>query len=89
MDVLTQKFVKTRKPHTCFGCGRVFPAGTRMEFSTIADGGTVDNSYLCEACLEVANQIYSEFGYFAYSFGELREQALLLEQERTEKTFGE
>ena len=39
MDVLTQKLVKTRKPHTCFGCGRVFPAGTRMEFSTIADGG--------------------------------------------------
>lgn len=45
MDVLTQKLVKTRKPHTCFGCGRTFPASTRMEFSTIADGGTVDNSY--------------------------------------------
>ena len=49
-------------------------------------GGTVDNSYLCETCLEVANQIYSEFGYFEYRFGELQEQALLLEQERTEKT---
>lgn len=54
MDVLTQKLVKTRKPHICFGCGRTFPIGTRMEFSTIADSGTVDNSYLCETCLEVA-----------------------------------
>lgn len=85
MDVLTQKIVNTRKPHTCFGCSRKFPAGTRMEFSTIADGGTVNNSYLCETCVEVVNEISSESGYFEYGFGELRDDALSLESERKQE----
>jgi len=85
MDVLTQKLVKTRKPHTCFGCGRTFPTGTSMEFSTIADGGTVNNSYLCGTCIDVVDQISSESGYFEYGFGELREDALSLESERKQR----
>lgn len=82
MEALTQKLVKTRKPHTCFGCGRAFPAGTAMEFSTIADGGTVNNSYLCETCVEVVAEISNESGYFKYYFGDLQENALSLEAER-------
>lgn len=85
MDVLTQKLVKTRKPHTCFGCGRTFPAGASMEFSTIADGGMVNNSYLCRTCIDVVDQISSESGYFEYGFGELREDALSLESERKQR----
>lgn len=68
MEALTQKLVKTRKPHTCFGCGRRYPAGSTMEFAAIADGGTV-------------NEISSKSGYFEYGFSELREYALFLESE--------
>ena len=82
MEALTQKFVKTRKPHICFGCGRRYPAGTMMEFVAIADGGTVNNSYLCETCVGVVNQISSESGYFEYVYGDLREDALLFESEK-------
>ena len=82
MEALTQKFVKTRKPHICFGCGRRYPAGTMMEFVAIADGGTVNNSYLCETCLEVVAEISNESGYFEYYFGDLQENALSLEAER-------
>jgi hypothetical protein len=85
MDVLTQKLVKTRKPHTCFGCGRAFPAGTSMEFSTIADDGTVNNSYLCKTCVDVVDQISSEYGYFEYGFGELRDDSISLESERKQR----
>lgn len=79
MDVLTKKIVKTRKPHTCFGCERKFPSGTTMEFSTIADGGTVHNSYLCQTCLEVIANLVRESGYFEYCYGDLRDEALELE----------
>lgn len=82
MEALTQKLVKTRKPHTCFGCGRRYPAGTTMEFAAIADGGTVNNSYLCETCMEVVAEISNESGYFEYCFGDLQENALSLEAER-------
>ena len=82
MEALTQKLVKTRKPHTCFGCGRRYPAGSTMEFAAIADGGTVNNSYLCETCVQVVNEISSKSGYFEYGFSELREFALFLESER-------
>lgn len=88
MDVLTQKLVNTRKPHTCFGCGRQFPAGAKMEFSTIADGDTVYNAYLCLTCLDVEYRIHSEYGYFEFGFGELQEDALLLEAKRMKKAEG-
>ena len=82
MDVLTKKIVKTRKPHTCFGCERKFPSGITMEFASIADGGTVNNSYLCQTCLEVVFETANESGYFEFCFGDLREEALALEAER-------
>lgn len=82
MDVLTRKLVTTRKPHTCFGCERKFPSGTTMEFCSIADGGTVNNSYLCLTCLEVVSETVIESGYFEFCFGDLREESLALEAER-------
>lgn len=85
MEALTQKFVKTRKPHTCFGCGRRYPAGSTMEFAAIADGGTVNNSYLCITCVDIVDQISSESGYFEYGFGELRDDAISLESERKQR----
>lgn len=78
-DVLTEKVVKTRKPHICFGCGRQFPEDTEMTYQTVADGGTVNTFYICGTCRAVMSHMdyWDEFGY-----GDLREEALELESER-------
>ena len=35
--VLTEKIVRTRKPHNCWGCLREFPRGTRMWLGELAE----------------------------------------------------
>ena len=52
--ILRYKFVKTRKPHVCFGCGRCFEPPCRMISAADVDGGTVESYYLCESCDEKA-----------------------------------
>lgn len=77
--VLRPRIVRTNKPHDCFGCGRAFPARTRMECSTIADSGSLWTCYLCETCQEITNSMADcdEYGY-----GDLLEDALELEKEK-------
>lgn len=74
-ESLNPHMVKTRKSHVCFGCGREFPAGTKMERSGVADGG-VWTCYLCETCLSITQKMKygDEFGH-----GDLREEALEIE----------
>lgn len=51
MDVFNYSWVKCRKPHFCFGCGREFPKGTVMERQVI--NGTengIMTIHLCETC---------------------------------------
>ena len=79
-EVIGRKMVKTRKPHTCFGCGREFPTGTRMESSVVVDDKPW-SCYLCRTCLKVEAELYPTWD--EYGFGELRERAL--EIEATEK----
>ncbi len=70
-DILKQKEVKTRKRHICFGCGLMYPIGSKMILLSIADGGTVWDSYMCETCTEYSHRHIrydDEFG-----FGELRD----------------
>lgn len=42
-EILRTKYVVTRKPHVCFGCGRKFPEKTKMAVSTIKDGDLWDS----------------------------------------------
>ena len=78
-DVIGSHFVKTRKPHVCFGCGRRFPENTRMEKSFVTDGKPF-SCYLCETCYSITQTMRwdDEFGY-----GDLRDEAL--EREAQEK----
>ncbi len=49
VQVLEEKWVKTRKPHKCFGCQYKFPSGTRMHTSTcVAD--YIYTLYFCKTC---------------------------------------
>ena len=71
-DTIGRKIVTTKKQHICFGCGRKFPKGTKMERSCIVDG-TAWTCYLCPTCIEITSLMHlgDDFGY-----GELREEAL-------------
>ena len=77
---LRYKDVKTRKPHECFGCRRLFPRDTIMQFSAFVDAGIVHNCYLCQTCLNV---LYERNDIDEFCRGDLREMALEMEQERT------
>lgn len=68
-DTIGAKVVITRKNHVCFGCGREFPKGSRMEKSFVT-GEVPFSCYLCETCLsithkwcEAKNDLENEFGY--------------------------
>ena len=53
MDILEQGIVKTRKPHKCWGCREVLPAGTKVYRCKAVDAGTISTSYWCPACRAV------------------------------------
>ena len=50
MSIISQKSVKTRKEHSCFGCGRKMEKGTQMEAITSTDGGSISTDYWCKVC---------------------------------------
>ncbi len=56
METLSQKLVTTRKPHQCWGCEKVFPAGTKLSCVTTADGGEFNTVYWCARCQEVLQE---------------------------------
>ncbi len=42
--------VKTRKPHSCFGCADEHPKGTNMEIIVWAEDGYISKNYWCDVC---------------------------------------
>jgi hypothetical protein len=76
--ILRHKYVTTRKPHICFGCGRNILSPARMASMAYADGGTAESYCLCKTCDAITSRMDS---YDEYGFGELREEALKMERE--------
>ena len=76
-DTIGAEVVITRKNHVCFGCGREFLKGSRMEKSFVT-GEAPFSCYLCETCLSITHKMkyWNEFGY-----GDLRDGALEIENE--------
>jgi len=72
-DFLTDKTVKTRKPHRCWGCGRTFPAGTELTLIEAVDFGDWYSSYWCPVCERV---MFINGENEGFSFGELRNNDL-------------
>ena len=70
METLTNKLVITRKPHTCWGCAIQYPKGTKMQYLTQAEGGTILTSYWCKTCRTYWNEYMGEVDGFPC--GELR-----------------
>lgn len=73
MTNLKSKWVTTKIPHKCFGCGRTFPAGVEMNYLAVADKGTVYSYYLCKSCMEVIKK-YNTF-YVKFCEGDLLQRA--------------
>lgn len=76
--ILRHKYVTTRTPHVCFGCGRKILSPARMASMAYADGGTVMSYYLCKTCDAITSRMDSDD---EFNFGELREEALEMERE--------
>lgn len=71
MEHLTSKFVKTRKPHECWGCGLLFPAGTTMKYIVTVDQGEFGSSYWCDDCREYVQSLDYYETQDGFAFGEI------------------
>lgn len=70
-EIIAHKYVKTRKPHNCFGCAREFPKGSILNREAIADGGTVYTCYICPDCEDYLDS--SDYFGEEFCYGDLRE----------------
>ena len=61
MECINDKIVTTRKPHTCWGCMREFPAGSRMHRNTCVED-EICTSYWCVVCDEIMHELDEEDG---------------------------
>ena len=55
--ILSVRRVKTRKPHTCWGCNRVMKSGTVVDVITSTDDG-ISSDYWCDVCQAVWEEEY-------------------------------
>ena len=55
MSIISNKDIKTRKPHTCWGCAIEYPKGTTMQCIVDTEGG-IEAYYWCKTCQEVIEQ---------------------------------
>jgi len=77
MTTITDKIVKTRKTHRCWGCNRMFPAGAHMRSLTQADSSDgIITTHWCKACIEHGKTFdwpdegIAEGGFLDYDAGE-------------------
>ena len=50
MNIMSEKFVITRKAHECWGCHRKFDKGSNMSKQVATDMGGIWTTYTCETC---------------------------------------
>ena len=75
--VLTEKIVRTRKPHNCWGCLREFPRGTRMWLNVI-DEKPLTTYYYCMTCTALLQE-----GMMLSKEGQRIKQSVLLTAQRS------
>lgn len=70
-EVIYHKYVKTRKPHNCFGCAREFPKGSILKRESVKDCGEVFNCYICPDCEDYLDS--GDYTGEEFCFGDLRD----------------
>lgn len=56
VETIRESMVTTRKDHTCYMCGRVFPKNTRMKSITVVDD-RIETLYSCKSCEEIIEYV--------------------------------
>lgn len=72
-SILTDKVVKTRKEHNCWGCGEKFKKGTNLRYQVDVDNGDFNKSYWCKVCDTTVEQEYCEQVDCGIGFGEVKD----------------
>ena len=73
MECLSQRFVKIRKPHKCWGCTVEFPAGSRME-AVVSVDDVIFCTYWCQQCHDYVQTMEYWQCEDGFAFGEIGEQ---------------
>jgi len=73
MTCIAQRKVRTRKPHRCWGCCILIPAGTPTEITVGADMGEISTAYWCDICVGIMADMYDPENGLDY--GDLQEEA--------------
>jgi hypothetical protein len=68
---LKNKYVKTRKPHRCWGCGQKFESGRTMKYVVNVDSGDFSSGYWCLACDRYLDKYGSDYDD-GIAFGEFK-----------------
>ncbi len=69
METISDKKVKTRKEHKCWGCMESIQIGTSVLRVTSVDGGEIASVYWCDRCADFLTTVdWAEDGF---AFGEL------------------
>ena len=82
MNIISEKKVKTRKEHVCWGCARKIPKGSLMTVVVSAEDAKIDRVYWCMVCKEYGMKYWPDdeepvtFGVFridgGYEWEEIR-----------------
>jgi len=67
MNILREGYGKSRKPHQCSGCERVFPIGTKLHYQRIADD-CLYTVWTCETCEALKAHIEPEEGRWDHGY---------------------
>lgn len=73
MDIVSDKKVKTRKSHKCWGCTEDIPIGSTVLLITSVDDGQIASVYWCNVCEGFLNTLNSYDKQDGFLFGELSE----------------
>lgn len=69
---LKNKIVTIRKPHRCWGCATLYPAGTQLTHIVAVNANGFNNSYWCPICKEVVRSISDDDMEEGFAMGELK-----------------
>lgn len=67
MNILREGHGKSRKPHRCHGCERVFPVGTKLHYQRVADD-VLYTVWTCETCEALRAYIEPEDGVWEQGY---------------------
>ncbi len=73
MNIISEKKVKTRKPHNCWGCKQQIPIGTLTQTVTSIDGASMSTVYWCDKCQAFMDTLDSYDMQDGFDYGELSE----------------